>query len=134
MSLNYDLTRIPTEHKAEGMPRAITSALILLTIPVGINAITKENYKEFYLRLAMYERLFGAWLNEEENHGDGDNPPKPRYITLKEVRDRIGLTTNASNMSRGAFKSSVMKRLMYEAEDRLQKAVRELKEEEEGKI
>lgn len=123
MSLNFDLTAIPEanrtviadhdkrnpfwtegskpEHefeyrKGDTLMSPVTNALIWGTMFVDMGQITEENYEEFFARTALQEKLSGAYLQES----DGEGNHKPRYITLKDVRDHIGLRTNVSFVKR----------------------------------
>lgn len=88
-------------HGADGapIPWAVTNGLIWASMAVQMSGIPDEKAaREFAVRLAIYQRLFGAWLN---THGKGK--PTPRKITPAEVYAHIGLSTNVSTRPRGYF-------------------------------
>lgn len=71
--------------KGQELWSPVTTSLVWLTIATGIGEITKDNADEVYARVALVERLHGAYLIR-----DG----KERYITPEEVHAHIGLVTN----------------------------------------
>ena len=96
MSLDWRLDEIENHEKAcweefeinEGGDTAfrlypVTEALIWATMVVGMNRITEKNYEKFFARYC---------LSQMETK-----------ITLKDVKNHIGLRTNASTMSDTQF-------------------------------
>ena len=72
----------------------ITDSLIWASMPCGFNRITNKNYEEVWLKVSLYERYLGNYINKLE---DGTkNNYIPYYITLEDVKRRIGLHTNSS--------------------------------------
>jgi len=69
-------------------------AIILLSIIVGMNKITSENYEAFYNRINLTEKYHGAIFVKNK---------KPDYIKLKDVKRLIGLKTNACELTRNQF-------------------------------
>jgi len=65
----------------------ITSALIWACMGIGIGQINKKTYKEFCLRLEMWQDATGPLLS---------NGKKDVRITSKDVRRRMGLWTNVT--------------------------------------
>lgn len=93
---------------------------------VDMGQITAENYEEFYARTAVQEKLSGAYLTETDAEGNH----KPRYITLKDVRDHIGLSTNVSFLKRAQWLKRVMD---YQMRDIVERAkMREKREAEKA--
>lgn len=103
----------------------VTEVLIWACMAVDLTGITEQNCIEFYTRLSVYEDTFGAFLHSVE--GEGDKPVK-QPITLQDVRDHIGLSTNVSNKSRAFFKKKVADRLMWEKD----RSVRWLEEKDKA--
>tara|TARA_R110002012_G_scaffold265924_1_gene449377 strand:+ start:112 stop:531 length:420 start_codon:yes stop_codon:yes gene_type:complete len=70
--------------------------LIFLTMNVGMNEITKKNYRKFYNRLHFLENQLpsGAYLTYAD---------KPMPYTLEMIKDLIGLKTNATNLTKAKF-------------------------------
>ncbi len=97
-------------HDADGMaiPWAVTNALIWATMAVQMPGIADEKAaREFALRIAVYQRLFGAWLNAGG---------KPRPITTAEVLAHVGLSTNVSMRPRGQFLKAMGEQIAREVE------------------
>lgn len=76
----------------------LTEAIIWSTVTIGLNEITKDNYKEFHERIiAMEIAAESYYLLYSVKAGTRRNP------SLKEIEMHIGLTTNATPMKTGAF-------------------------------
>jgi hypothetical protein len=104
MSLNWNLTKMANwEALTEGDEWRITDSLIWATMAVGIHTITLANYEEFHARVSLWERLVGPYMVNTEDK-------KPMYITLNDVKRRIGLSTNAGTKTRKQFNDGVLKR------------------------
>ena len=72
----------------------LTSTIIHLTMAVGMNRITRENVKTFYIRCKELEVAYGMkgflYITAEDT---------TRNPTLAELQAHIGLQTNASTMT-----------------------------------
>lgn len=122
MALHFDLTGITDcdrvvfeEVTAESgeVERRLTAradALIWATMFVGIDRITKENAEEFYLRLAIRERVFGALRYRINQKGEREDI----RFTLDDIRQHVGLSTNADRLTDLQFDKKVMKQLRGE--------------------
>lgn len=64
---------------------------VWMCLLIGMRGITEKNYREWYKRCIIWEGL----------------QERTSEITLADVRKRIGLTTNVSEMSRLAFLKKV---------------------------
>jgi len=84
-----------------------TSMLIFaLGLSVGINEITKKNYKQVYFRIALMEKLNGAFLYRvytKEVGGRTITSRKGFKFTLNAIKRNIGLKTNGSQFSKTDF-------------------------------
>ena len=89
-----------TEVDGKRTIRATTETLIWSTMIVGLNSITEKTAMEFYTRISLYERIFGALRSVWE---EGKDIPTSKPITLEEVRAHIGLGTNANNETNAAW-------------------------------
>ena len=69
-----------------------------LTMIVGMNKITEQNWEEFYARCVVLEKLNGAYMRRSMKSGLKDRP-----ITVEDVKRWIGMQTNASTMTRAQF-------------------------------
>lgn len=88
-------------HDASGapIPWAVTNALIWVTMAIQMSGITMDNVSEFALRVAIYQRVHGAWLMTAQG--------QPRPITTAEVYAHVGLSTNVSTRGRGMFLKTI---------------------------
>lgn len=131
MSLNWDVTEIEgfkdliyekvSENSKELRVRRLAESLIFATLFTGINSITEKNVQEFFLRIYMWEKCFGAL-----RFVDGE----PKFFDLGEIVPFTGLRTNATPLTKAQFKNNLARSLreMAEREARLQ--AMEIKEEE----
>lgn len=98
MSLDWNLTQIKNYQKVcrkeNGDLAVVTHALIYTMMGIGICSITEKNAAEVYARVAMYEKLHGAQRTAFNSQGGVDKI----YFTTKDIRDHIGLRTNASTV------------------------------------
>jgi hypothetical protein len=125
MSLDWRLTKIkdyetlcwlPDPVAPAGRKRLnpVTNVIIWATMPVGMNQITEKNYDKFFVRLSALESAFGSYLKEVNRDELVDRP-----ITLAEVRQHIGLATNAASLTGAQFRRQLGERAMREAQERL---------------
>lgn len=95
MSLNYstkDIANDPslTDENGNWIPEF--QSICFATMPVGINKITKANYREFYRRYSVMNVAYGY-----------DN-----YLSLEMVEKFVGLHTNASTKTISAFNKDML--------------------------
>lgn len=86
--------------------KCITETLAFAMIPIGISKITEKNVDEFFMRVSMYERVFGSFLNI----GATERP-----FTFEDIHRRMGLSANVSSLTFPAFKRQIIDRLVREA-------------------
>jgi hypothetical protein len=88
MPLNWNIEKVADWQQLSQNPEQlqITDTLVWATMAIGMNKITADNYNEFYARLYLSQKL------------DGDVT-----VTKADVKRRIGLTTNASTLTRKQF-------------------------------
>ena len=101
MALHYDLTDVKADYKSDDV-WPTTYALIMGTMSVGLNSITENNWKEFYTRCYMIERIHGTWRYNSKG--------EPITVKPEEVKEHIGLGTNASRYTNAEFKKSIDER------------------------
>lgn len=111
MPLHYDLTDVKADWKSDAI-WPVTNTLIHATMVVEMGFITKANWETFYSRCHMIETMYGAWLMAHEGE-----ELKPRPMTPKDIRDHIGLGTNASTVSDAKFKAHIFRRFNQQAKD-----------------
>jgi hypothetical protein len=109
MSLDWDVGKVKDWKALQGKTESmVTDVLVWHTMSIGMGRITEANSDEFYARVNMFERVHEPSLYKED---------KPRYITREEVDRRIGLFTNASNLTRAQFMKRVWERHERELRD-----------------
>lgn len=113
MSLDYDLTKVPLEKRSvmedgKAMMSLRTQAIIFGTMYVGMSEITEDNAEEFFRRIRFYETVFGPVRIFPAN------AEKKIMLTAQDIRDHIGLSTNASNLTEAKFKKITMENLERE--------------------
>jgi len=115
MSLNWNVSKIADsntvcfQHYTEnGEPQRrmtqSTELLIFTTMVVGFGRITESNYKEFFKRVALFERLHGAVRVKKDCRGKFVDDP----YTLEDIRQHIGLTTNVSEEKPAAWRKRII--------------------------
>tara|TARA_R110002153_G_scaffold112930_1_gene255103 strand:+ start:175 stop:498 length:324 start_codon:yes stop_codon:yes gene_type:complete len=97
MTLQVDLTKCK-ETKIKKSVDAFT--LGMLAWNIGMSCITEENYQEFYLRLRLY--LFTS--------------KQKQFLTLNQVRQLIGVSTNVAYISQSKFLNHHFKYSLIELE------------------
>jgi len=107
MPLNYDYRKVKTTtwepdgtFDKDGEPMGkmpdVLNSLIWITMSIGMNSITEKTWKDFYTRM----KLLGVDRNLLRRDEDG-NYTIP--ISAQDVRDHIGLHTNASSKTKTQF-------------------------------
>ena len=109
MALQYDYSKIKESTKTwepdgtfddEGEPlgqmTGVLNSLIWTTMSIGMSSITEKNWKDFYTRM----KLLGSDRSLLRRDKDG-NYTVP--ISSQEVKDHIGLMTNASTLTKREF-------------------------------
>lgn len=101
MALNWSVNKVKDWEtlSKDAKEWNITDALIWATMWIGMPEIKKSNAEEFYARVHLHELLAGTALNTQDG---------PYYLTKEDVMRRIGLSTNASSMTRHKFNSSLL--------------------------
>ena len=89
----------PTRYEEDGntyQMKGEIQTLIFLTMNIGMNEITKKNYKKFYNRLHFLESQLpsGAYLTYAD---------EPYPYTRDMIEELIGLKTNATNLTKSKF-------------------------------
>jgi hypothetical protein len=97
----------------------LTNALIWATMFIGINRITEKNVEEFYGRLSTYEQLFSPLTYI----ACGDHAEK-NYTTFDQLKARIGLSTNATTLTRVKFVKNLASLISLEIDKNI-RAVRD---------
>lgn len=77
--------------------------IIWLTMLIGMREITEKNWEQFYNRVNFFEKNTDSHLWKKLN-----NKLVPMYITKDQVQKMIGLSTNASTLTKNQFIKRVM--------------------------
>ena len=109
MSLDYNLTSI---ENLDALEPEVTRALIWMTMSVGMNRIDEKSIDEFTRRATIMERCTGPYLHHADDLG---RPVAPRWITAKDIRDHLGMRTNATVHTKAQFKAKVWRRIEEKA-------------------
>jgi hypothetical protein len=124
MALNWDVTEVKDhEEVLEGMEWSITEIMIWYTIAIDLGEITDENAGEFFQRISIWERIMGPAFFYTE---DGDK--KDRYMTLADVKRRVGLSTNVVNLTRSKWNKRIMEILNRDAESKMYREEQKMEE------
>lgn len=94
MALTFDFSKCADLKRIRDDEWGLTDALIWATMFVGMPRITEDNAAEFYARLHLIE-----CLNGNLSHRAGE----PYFITLEDIKRRVGLVTNATPWTRPQF-------------------------------
>lgn len=102
MSLNWNITNVKDweEIIADDDERVVLDTAIWLTVAVGMPQITEKNWRDFYVRVAFYEKLYGCMMVKND---DGNLIGVP--FTADNAERLIGLHTNASSLTESQFKN-----------------------------
>jgi hypothetical protein len=73
----------------------VYETILMRTMSVGIRTITEKNWKQFYARVQMLEKIRGTGYYTDDI--------RPIYTTQEDVKRMIGLWTNASEFSKTEF-------------------------------
>jgi hypothetical protein len=107
MALHYDLSGIENNQTvcySEGgagndvYMNPVTKAIVLMMMVIEVGEIKTDNVPEVFSRISIFERINGNSVYDVV-----DGVRKPHYITLEDVKNHIGLKTNAPNSSRNEF-------------------------------
>lgn len=107
--------------------------LSILTMPIGMPAITENNFTEFFRRICIWEKVVGAHRYEartaEQIVDSKGNGPKEMFFTLAEIKGFIGFRTNATAKTNAMFNKGVINFILNKAQDDLRKQMQDLERE-----
>ena len=109
MALHYDLTKVNNfqELVDDDAQSQINSAIIHMTMGIGIRELTTKNLKEFFIRSRMTELTFGEFTWNKDGR---------YFLTPKDIEARIGLHTNADSMTKPQHNKHLITYLRSKAE------------------
>lgn len=94
---------IENEHEENKRLNPVTEAIVFATMAVGINRITEKNVYDFYLRSVVAAEVYGMpltfWTADEQ---------ETRNFHLSEIKQHIGVSTNASSLTTNQFMTKMM--------------------------
>jgi len=115
--------------KGDRIMNPVTETLIFASIAVGCRGISESNSETFFKRLAVYEKLFGAFMYRAQDHVGSPE------ITPEEVIAHIGLTTNVSPETDSVWLKRIMGHALSDEAQRFKRASERLdKAKVEAKI
>lgn len=94
--------------------KPITQTLVFATMYIHMDSITKENWKDFYRRIAAWEKVFGPSSSVPDRRRK--SRWREQYITPKDVHNHIGLTVNVMPKSDAYFYKRLVTMLRREVE------------------
>tara|TARA_Y100001963_G_scaffold158855_1_gene260060 strand:- start:1956 stop:2306 length:351 start_codon:yes stop_codon:yes gene_type:complete len=110
MAINWNVGKCKNYKKlVKGDEATLTDALIWGGFDIGYGQITNKNWKQYYKRVQVIEKLFGSYV-----YTYNDNSRTPYYLTEKDIKKRIGLSTNHSNISNTKFWKKIKDRVEKE--------------------
>lgn len=86
----------PTRKRLEG----VTWTLGMCSIAAGMPRLTEANKGEFLRRLRVMEDIYGPLMNQG---------PAPVLFTEEDIERRIGLRTNATELTKAKFEANMAK-------------------------
>ena len=105
MPLTWDARECDTDLE-DDWDNILTHSVVLLTMPIGMRAITESNWKEFYKRVYVWQQMNGQLLQHEG---------KKYNIEPLDIYRRIGLRTNSRVMTKTQFIRAMGNMLYMEA-------------------
>ena len=91
--------------------------------------ITEDNWKECFVRISVWEHLFGSFRMGWDNDLPQDGPPEPTPVDLpfapEEIVSMIGLSVNAGTQTDEEFGQHMYQNMKRKAQDKLRKYLRE---------
>lgn len=114
MPLTWSTTKVANRNEVDTDPydekswHPVCFGLVMLSMNCGYREITEKNFEEVAQRVAIWQKIFGAYLSKGSER---------IYITRLDVQRYIGLTTNASTMTKAQFDKRVAQWVMEDAPD-----------------
>ena len=110
MAINWNVGKCKNyKSLVKGDESTLTDALIWGGFSIGYGQITNKNWKQYYKRVSVLENLFGTFVYKYDDKGR-----EPYYMTEKDIKKRIGLYTNHSNISDTKFWKKIRDRVEEE--------------------
>lgn len=111
MALNWNVSEVEnwqqlfkSKNEEDSEMIKIYERVLMFSITIGVRNITDKNWKKFFDRVYMWEKIKGA-----NYYAVGENGREAVYIKDTDVKRMIGMKTNASEFSKTEF----LKRLSF---------------------
>ena len=104
MALNWDVTGVKnweelfSKNEEDSEMNKIYERVVMFTLTIGVRNITEKNWKKFFDRVYMWEKIKGA-----NYYIVGENGREAVFIKEEDVNRMIGLSTNATEFSKTEF-------------------------------
>ncbi len=105
MSLNWDVSNVENFKEKKG---PVLDSLIWLTMEIGIPEFTEKNVDQVYARTHAVESVLGSYMRQ---HDEETGKTTDRPFTKEDIRNYIGLCTNASSLTVAGFKKRMVSRI-----------------------
>lgn len=103
MSLRWSIEGVADyEQLLDDDNQAITQAIALQSMHVGLSGITEKNVKEFATRVIVLEKVWGPILR---------NGDQKVALTYDDIHRRIGMTVNVSPITNAQFDKRLISHL-----------------------
>lgn len=103
MALHWNIADTEYQRQPEAQQKKewpIVNLIILLTMPLGMGAITEKNVTEFITRIRLMEKLNGGYMHKD----GGEDEPVPEEM----IRKLIGLRTNVTPIRWQTFATRIV--------------------------
>jgi len=121
MALTTDIRKIKNfkrkcykKYAGQVYTHPVTQSLFFSTCSIGMNEITEDNAAEFWRRIDAWQRGFGPMCQLAD--GRTKSGWRNRMLTYADIRNHIGLETNAAVKTKAHFNRRFMELLRREAE------------------
>lgn len=91
-----------------------TQSLALATVYIGISEISENTIDEFWRRLDAWQRAFGPMCSVPDNRTR--KGWREHRLSYKDLRNHIGLETNAATKTNAAFNRRLIELMRRESE------------------
>ena len=116
MPLTWDATDCDLDYEDDN-EAVITQTIVFMSAAIGMGTITKKNWKEFYIRSEIMNKLKGPFMFKG---GEG------YALTPGDIYRRIGLRTNVTFTTKAAWRKNVMEDLERDAKWRARDVTQQL--------
>lgn len=98
----------------ENQYHPVTERMIWLCMSVSMRSITEKNAEEFFWRVRLLQMINGR--------GDMSFNDQEVYLTLQDIKDHIGLSTNVSEKNRNRWLTENVGKEVFNNPDQMESA------------